>query len=207
MFYHLTLGKGKGKTVWSTKHFPHLIYTLHWRKSITSKTFSKRTIEEKEQNTAFENTVTLSLYHSWVWKLMLELNKYCTINASKQWKPVWRTARLIKYEGYELFFLRMLPFSKGVCLREGYWVGTEEHFIIKHLRVSKTQNRNKAWVLAVIRLKSCRSKIVHLLSEPTDWSKSVGADLSSQSYKLILYTLQWNTILFGIWVLHLPDTK
>jgi len=26
--------------------------------------FSKRTIEEKEQNTAFENTVTLSLYHS-----------------------------------------------------------------------------------------------------------------------------------------------
>lgn len=142
MFYHLTLGKGKGKTVWSTKHFPHLIYIYIYialEKVHHIQNFSKRTIKEKEQNTAFENTVTLSLYHSWIWKWMLELNKYCTINASKQRKPVWRPARLIKCEGYELFSLECLKFQRAsVYVKVSEW----KHFI-------KTQNR----VLAVVQLK------------------------------------------------------
>jgi len=49
VFYHLTLGKGKGKTVWSTKHFSHLIYTLHWRKSITSKTFQRELLKRRNR--------------------------------------------------------------------------------------------------------------------------------------------------------------
>lgn len=138
------MAKGRGKTVWSTKHFPHLIYIhIALEKVHHIQNFSKRTIKEKEQNTAFENTVTLSLYHSWIWKWMLELNKYCTINASKQRKPAW----LIKYEPFSLECWKFQRAS--VYLKVSEW----KHLITKHMRMSKTQNRNKAWVLAVIQLK------------------------------------------------------
>lgn len=196
--------------MWSTKHFPHLIYIhIALEKVHHIQNFSKRTIKEKEQNTAFENTVTLSLYHSWIWKWMLELNKYCTINASKQRKPAW----LIKYEPFSLECWKFQRAS--VYLKVSEW----KHLITKHMRMSKTQNRNKAWVLAVIQLKVMQiqnsafafwtNRLVTQQSRIADQNLLVLFYVSPclTNSRLFLYTLQQDTILFWIWDLQSRQTK
>lgn len=54
---------------------------------------------------------------------------------------------------------------------------------IKHMRKSKTQNCNKAWVLAVIQLKS--SKIVHLLFKPTELTQQ--SSIADHNLLVLLY--------------------